>query len=159
MKVSTEIDNNFGYEKITQLVDNIPLNQRWKSLSLCPAAPFLDISVWSSTGNTVRRCRCRRVGFETNSSSIAVRWRPGRWRNGGDAFPVRFPTNRKSRRVPRGESETPPSDFRHGRTMNIRGRRHHQYRHISNRGYPPAPPPPPPGPVTRRRSTRSPADL
>ena len=23
MKVSTEIDNNFGYEKITQLVDNI----------------------------------------------------------------------------------------------------------------------------------------
>ena len=27
MKVSTEIDNNFGYEKITQLVDNIHLNQ------------------------------------------------------------------------------------------------------------------------------------
>ena len=26
MKVSTELDNNFGYEKITQLVDNIPLN-------------------------------------------------------------------------------------------------------------------------------------
>jgi hypothetical protein len=26
MKVSTEINNNFGYEKITQLVDNIPLN-------------------------------------------------------------------------------------------------------------------------------------
>ena len=25
MKVSTEIDNDFGYEKITQLVDNIPL--------------------------------------------------------------------------------------------------------------------------------------
>ena len=25
MKVSTEIDNNIGYEKITQLVDNIPL--------------------------------------------------------------------------------------------------------------------------------------
>jgi hypothetical protein len=28
MKVSTEIDNNFGYEKIMQLVDNIPLNRR-----------------------------------------------------------------------------------------------------------------------------------
>jgi hypothetical protein len=28
MKVSTEIDNNFGYEKITQLVDNIPLSKR-----------------------------------------------------------------------------------------------------------------------------------
>ena len=28
MKVSTEIDNNFGYEKITQLVDNIPLNHQ-----------------------------------------------------------------------------------------------------------------------------------
>jgi hypothetical protein len=26
MKISTEIDNNLGYEKITQLVDNIPLN-------------------------------------------------------------------------------------------------------------------------------------
>jgi hypothetical protein len=26
MKISTEIDNNFGYEKITQLVDNIPLS-------------------------------------------------------------------------------------------------------------------------------------
>ena len=26
MKVSAEINNNFGYEKITQLVDNIPLN-------------------------------------------------------------------------------------------------------------------------------------
>ena len=87
------------------------LNQRWKSLSLCPAAPFLDVSVWSSTGNTIRRCRCRRVGFETNSSSIAVRWG-----NGGDTFPVRFPANKKIRRIPRGESETPPSDFRHGGT-------------------------------------------
>jgi hypothetical protein len=28
MKVSMEIDNNFGYEKITQLVDNIPLNDK-----------------------------------------------------------------------------------------------------------------------------------
>jgi hypothetical protein len=27
MKVSTEIDNNFGYEKNTQLVDNIPLTR------------------------------------------------------------------------------------------------------------------------------------
>ena len=27
MKVSTEIDNNFGYEQIMQLVDNIPLIQ------------------------------------------------------------------------------------------------------------------------------------
>ena len=31
MKVSTENDNNFGYEKITILVDNIPLsNQKFK---------------------------------------------------------------------------------------------------------------------------------
>ena len=30
MKVSTEIDNNFGYEKITQLVDNIPLKYDMK---------------------------------------------------------------------------------------------------------------------------------
>ena len=27
MKVSTENDNNFGYEKITILVDNIPLRK------------------------------------------------------------------------------------------------------------------------------------
>jgi hypothetical protein len=27
MKVSTENDNNFGYEKITILVDNMPLNR------------------------------------------------------------------------------------------------------------------------------------
>ena len=29
MKVSMENDNNFGYEKITILVDNIPLNKTW----------------------------------------------------------------------------------------------------------------------------------
>ena len=28
MKVSTENDNNFGYEKITILVDNIPLSEQ-----------------------------------------------------------------------------------------------------------------------------------
>jgi hypothetical protein len=27
MKVNTENDNNFGYEKITIVVDNIPLNR------------------------------------------------------------------------------------------------------------------------------------
>jgi hypothetical protein len=60
-------------------------------------APFLDVSIWSSTGNTNRRCRCRRDGFEMNSSTIAVRWR-----NGGDTFPVRFPANRTNWQVPRG---------------------------------------------------------
>ena len=43
MKFITEIDNNFGYEKITQLVDNIPLsdeiasrpyNRNWNNLLL-----------------------------------------------------------------------------------------------------------------------------
>jgi hypothetical protein len=29
MKVSTENDNNFGYEKITIVVDNIPLRYNW----------------------------------------------------------------------------------------------------------------------------------
>jgi hypothetical protein len=37
MKVSTENDNNFGYEKITNLVDNIPLkivgnNKLWPDM-------------------------------------------------------------------------------------------------------------------------------
>jgi hypothetical protein len=35
MKVSTEIDNNFGYEKITQLVDNIPLSWTPNKLESC----------------------------------------------------------------------------------------------------------------------------
>ena len=35
MKVSTEIDNNFGYEKITQLVDNIPLRKTVAFVYLC----------------------------------------------------------------------------------------------------------------------------
>ena len=35
MKVSTEIDNNFGYEKITQLVDNIPLIKRVSVIYKC----------------------------------------------------------------------------------------------------------------------------
>jgi hypothetical protein len=39
MKVSTEIDNNFGYEKITQLVDNIPLR----------------IDVWVDKQNIIKR--------------------------------------------------------------------------------------------------------
>jgi hypothetical protein len=33
MKVSTENDNNFGYEKITIVVDNMPL-EAYKSLKL-----------------------------------------------------------------------------------------------------------------------------
>ena len=101
------------------------LDQRWKSLSLCPAAPFLDVSVWSSTGNTVRRCRCRRVGFETNSSSIAVRWRSGRWRNGGYTFPVRFPESKNSAGPTRGKWNAtqwlPPRSHVSVLTMNVRG--------------------------------------
>jgi hypothetical protein len=31
MKVSTENDNNFGYEKITIVVDNMPLKERKKN--------------------------------------------------------------------------------------------------------------------------------
>ena len=35
MKVSTEIDNNFGYEKIRQLVDNIPLSTDMENCHNC----------------------------------------------------------------------------------------------------------------------------
>ena len=34
MKVSTENDNNFGYEKITILVDNIPLTYNVLTLKI-----------------------------------------------------------------------------------------------------------------------------
>ena len=44
MKISTEIDNNFGYEKITQLVDNIPLNNMSTTyniyLPICVRSPL-----------------------------------------------------------------------------------------------------------------------
>ena len=102
-------DNYNAWQLDLKICPRFLLNQRWKSLSLCPAAPFLDVSVWRSIGNTVRRCRCHRIGLETNSSSIMVRWRPGRWRIGGDTLPVRFAANRKIRRFPRGESKTPPT--------------------------------------------------
>ena len=43
MKVSTEIDNNFGYEKITQLVDNIPLIYKHYITKnvICSFTPFI----------------------------------------------------------------------------------------------------------------------
>jgi hypothetical protein len=52
MKVSTEIDNNFGHEKITQLVDNIPLKEvvliYWSFIALfgiaCREYPVLPVS-------------------------------------------------------------------------------------------------------------------
>jgi hypothetical protein len=34
MKVRTENDNNFGYEKITILVDNIPLSKSHQSFTV-----------------------------------------------------------------------------------------------------------------------------
>ena len=43
MKVSTEIDNNFGYEKITQLVDNIPLENDNRTKH-CHNLEFVHIS-------------------------------------------------------------------------------------------------------------------
>jgi hypothetical protein len=42
MKVSTEIDNNFGYEKITQLVDNIPLSGQFSKLCLVTLTSVQD---------------------------------------------------------------------------------------------------------------------
>ena len=50
MKVSTEIDNNFGYEKITQLVDNIPLIN-WFSINKMKANPekFQAIAIGKQT--------------------------------------------------------------------------------------------------------------
>ena len=46
MKVSTEIDNNFGYEKITQLVDNIPLNGCSFQIAGVENLKYLDMTGW-----------------------------------------------------------------------------------------------------------------
>ena len=58
MKVSTEIDNNFGYEKITQLVDNIPSTScvifsypKWLSISV------LTFIKWRLTPSYVQKIR------------------------------------------------------------------------------------------------------
>ena len=49
MKVRTEIDNNFGYEKITQLVDNIPLSAIERSYSsFAPLTKYFDLHFASS---------------------------------------------------------------------------------------------------------------
>ena len=52
MKVSTEIDNNFGYEKITQLVDNIPLRTRNLFASLLIFKPYC---IWISDQKPISR--------------------------------------------------------------------------------------------------------
>jgi hypothetical protein len=46
MKVSTEIDNNFGYEKITQLVDNIPLIGKIYYYVLVTGRDFVNMCFW-----------------------------------------------------------------------------------------------------------------
>jgi hypothetical protein len=66
-----------------------------------------------------RKCRCRRLGFEKNSSSIAVLSRSGRWGNGGDTFPKRFPANQKIWRVPRGEMGVSMALYGDAATVNI----------------------------------------
>ena len=75
-------------------------------------SPFEVVQAMQSAGVGV-------VGLDLRRTVVAVRWRSGCWRNGGDTFSVRFPANRKIRRVPRGESETPPPPpetfFRTGR--------------------------------------------
>ena len=50
MKVSTEIDNNFGYAKITQLVDNIPLNLRDIYNTITGSfSRYLTLDIWLPT--------------------------------------------------------------------------------------------------------------
>jgi hypothetical protein len=51
MQVITEIDNNFGYEKITQLVDNIPLKNKVQ-LFVVFILPWLKIY---KGGNSLQR--------------------------------------------------------------------------------------------------------
>ena len=52
MKVSTENDNNFGYEKITIVVDNIPLKtDGWTSE--CTFAKYYNKPVMSCLGDAV----------------------------------------------------------------------------------------------------------
>jgi hypothetical protein len=49
MKVSTEIDNNFGYEKITQLVDNIPFNIEIQTVQILDNYLSNDLTIKSTS--------------------------------------------------------------------------------------------------------------
>ena len=69
MKISTEIDNNFGYEKITQLVDNIPLTRLviGTSRTVGSAKKFVRITSGFGGGDftkTLRKvCTCQKLKF------------------------------------------------------------------------------------------------
>jgi hypothetical protein len=56
MKVSTEIDNNFGYEKTTQLVDNNPLT----AASICLSSILIDqnLFIWPSMRTRLEQAHC-----------------------------------------------------------------------------------------------------
>jgi hypothetical protein len=56
------------------------------------------------------------VGLDSRRTVVVLRSVDDQDDGENYTFPVRFPANRKIRRIPRGGSETPPSDFRRGRT-------------------------------------------
>ena len=67
MKVSTEIDNNFGYEKITQLVDNIPLRKDKYSKQACYTFKFHpEIKI-------VLKLGCQQTTCITNKTRDAIK--------------------------------------------------------------------------------------
>jgi hypothetical protein len=57
MKVSTENDNHFGYEKITILVDNMPLI----AINTITATNYIKYKLW-----------LQRLDIQTNNISISI---------------------------------------------------------------------------------------
>jgi hypothetical protein len=73
MKVSTEIDNNFGDEKITQLVDNIPLNTKCKRPKTIVIRIIVRMTIFKSIhmafyANTSRACAL----FRNNKQHVVL---------------------------------------------------------------------------------------
>ena len=57
-KISTEIDNNFGYKKITQLVDNIPLSEKVRNI----VTNFCEKGYWFGIGKSIKSVCVRGEG-------------------------------------------------------------------------------------------------
>ena len=99
-------------------------------------SPFEVVQAIQSAGVGVVGLDLRRTVVVLRFVDLAKR----RWYVSG-AFPIESTNSADPRRGKWNATQWfPPRSYVSVLMMNVRGRRHHQYRHISNRGYPPPPP-------------------
>jgi hypothetical protein len=71
MKVSTENDNNFGYEQITIVVDNIPLNNELPTPHLSFTALVITWMMYSAFTNVDCQTLVKHMKMSAMSLNIA----------------------------------------------------------------------------------------